>query len=107
MKKDTGKKTMLKEIKGYIGSSLRDVKEELRSEIEDGKRHTGVLVESLRSEVKLVFEQYGTVIRKLEDHDLRFDKIDLELKGMKTALFDNSHRLDDHKTRIRKLEIRG
>ena len=81
MKKDTGKKTMLKEIK---------------EELQETKRHTGVLVEGLRSEVKLVFEQYGTVIRKLEDHDLRFDKIDrkfekidlrfnyvdLELKGM-------------------------
>ena len=84
----------------------------LLEEVREVKRHAGVLYESLRSEVRLVFEQYGTVIRKLEDHDRRFDGIDrrfdgidLELKGMKTALFDNSHRLDDHKTRIRKLEM--
>jgi len=89
--------------------------------LEEIKRHVGVIVESLRSDVKLVAEQHGDIIRKLEDHDRRFDEIDrrfekidvrfncvdLELKGMKTALFDNSHRLDDHKTRIRKLEIRG
>ncbi len=126
MKKDTGKKTMLKEIKGYIDSSLKEIKgyvdlslREIKEELQETKRHTGVLVEGLRSEVKLVFEQYGTVIRKLEDHDRRFDEIDtkfdnidlrfncvdLELKGMKTALFDNSHRLDDHEKSIRKLEM--
>ena len=76
------------------------------------KRHMSVLMEDMRSQVKLVAEQYGSFIgrfdrieTKLEEHDLRFDRIDLELKGMKTALFDNSHRLNDHDTRIRKLEM--
>ena len=125
MVKDISKNAMVREIKGYIDASaqglrkeIKGVKEELRleikevreglqSETEEVKRHTGVLVEGLRSEVKLVFEQHGTVIRKLEDHDLRFDRIDLELKGMKIALFDNSHRLNDHEGRIRKLEMRN
>jgi len=49
---------------------------------------------------------------KLEEHDrrfdrvdLRFDRIDLEFSAMKTALFDTSHKVDDHETRIRKLEL--
>ena len=130
MKKGNGKKTMLKEIKGhidlslkeikgYVNSSLKEIKgyvnsslKEVKEELKETKRHTGVLVEGLRSEVKLVFEQYGTVIRKLEDHDRRFDGIDrrfdgidIELKGMKTALFDNSHRLDNHEKSIRKSEM--
>ena len=41
--------------------------------------------------MKIVAEQHGGIIRKLEEHDIRFDRIDLELKGMKVALFDNSH----------------
>jgi len=108
MGRDIKKNTMVKEIKGYIDISMQ----KLRSEIDEVKRYTGVLVEGLRSEVKLVYEQYGSLIgrfdrieTKLEEHDLRFDRIDLELKGMKIALFDNSHRLNDHEGRIRKLEM--
>ena len=97
------------------------------------KRHMSVLMEDMRSQVKLVAEQYGSFIdrfdridAKLEEHDrrfevidarfvavdsrfvamgIRFDRIDLELGAMKTALFDNSHRLTDHDARIRKLEM--
>jgi len=87
--------------------------------LEEIKRHVGVVVEGLRSEVRIIAEQYGDIMKKLKEHDRRFDEIDrrfdgvdirfngvdLELKGMKTALFDNSHRLTDHDTRIRKLEM--
>ena len=83
------------------------------------RRHMGVLVEGLRSEIRIVAEQYGSIIKKLEEHDdrfeeidrrfdkvdLRFDRMDLEFKAMKTGLFDTSHRVDDHETRIRKLEL--
>ena len=76
------------------------------------ERHMGVMVEALRSENRLVAEQHGSIMAKLEEHDrrfdrvdLRFDRIDLEFSAMKTALFDTSHRVDDHETRIRKLEL--
>ena len=100
------------EIKAYVGKELkgfrqdfgREIKEYVGKEIEEVKRHTGVLVEGLRSDVRIVAEQHGGIMRKLEEHDVRFDSIDLDLKGMKVALFDNSHRLTDHDARIRKLE---
>lgn len=90
----------------------------LLEEVREVKRHTGVLFEALRSEVKLVFEQYTSFIdrfdnidAKLEKHDRRFDgveirlgRIELNLKAMNNALFDNSHRFNDHDARIRKLE---
>ncbi len=86
----------------------------LLEEVREAKRHAGVLFESLRSEVRLVFEQYGSIVNrltkidtKLEEHDLRFDRIDFELKDMKIGLFDNSHRLNDHEGRIRKLDMRS
>jgi len=83
------------------------------------ERHMGVMVEALRSEIRLVAEQYGSIVNRLDrvdaklvEHDarfdrvdLRFDRIDLEFSAMKTALFDTSHRVDDHETRIRKLEL--
>ena len=90
-------------------------KDNMLSEI---KRHMSVLMEDMKSQVKLVAEQYGSFVNrfnridaKLEGHDRRFDgvdirlgKIELDLKGMNNALFDNSHRLNDHDARIRKLE---
>ena len=81
--------------------------------LEEIKRHVGVVVEGLRSEVRIIAEQHGDVMRKLEEHDrrfekidIRFDRVDLDLKTIKNALFDNSHRLDDHDTRIGRLEAR-
>jgi len=119
MKKD---KTMVREIKEYVGSEINGLKEYVNQKLDSGigeaKRHAGVLVEGLHSQVKLVAEQYGSFIdrfdridAKLEGHDRRFDgveirlgRIELDLKAMNNALFDNSHRLNDHDTRIRKLE---
>lgn len=88
------------------------------------KRHMGVLVEGLRSEIRVVVEQYGGIVNrmdnaenhiegvvtmldrigfKLAEHDKRFDMVDMrlgtieiDLKGVKTALFDVSHRLNRH-----------
>ncbi len=76
------------------------------------KRHMSILKEDTDWKFKLIAEQHGSIMTKLEEHDrrfdkvdLRFDRIDLEFIGMKTALFDTSHRVDDHETRIRKLEL--
>ncbi len=92
-----------------LTGSFAELERHLESRLE---RHTGVMVEALRSEIRVVAEQYGSIVKKLEEHDrrfdrvdLRFDRIDLEFSAMKTALFDTSHRVDDHETRIRKLEL--
>ena len=76
------------------------------------KRHMKVLMEDMSGQVKIVAEQHGSIIRKLEEHDARFDRMDLEfqkvhmdLKVITTGLFDTSHRVDDHEARIRKLEL--
>ena len=82
------------------------------------KRHMSVLMEDMQSQVKIIAEQnrnfinrFDRIDAKLEGHDRRFDgvdirlgRIELDLKGMNNALFDNSHRLNDHDARIRKLE---
>ncbi|MCX5687194.1 MAG: hypothetical protein NTV71_00875 [Candidatus Omnitrophica bacterium] len=96
-------------MKKNLTGSFAELERRLESRLE---RHTGVMIEALRSEIRIVAEQYGSVVKKLEEHDrrfdkidLRFDRIDLEFSAMKTALFDTSHRVDDHETRIRKLEL--
>jgi len=92
-----------------LTGSFAELERRMKSRLE---RHTGVMVEALRSEIRVVAEQYGDIVKKLEEHDrrfdrvdLRFDRIDLEFSAMKTALFNTSHRVDDHETRIRELEL--
>jgi flavorubredoxin len=92
---------------------------EIKSEF---KRHTNILMEQVHREVKIVAEGHGAIIRKLEEHDKRFDKVDAklaehdvkfaehdvkfaehdkkfaviesELNTIKMALIDTSHRVD-------------
>ena len=99
-----------------LTGSFAELERRLESRLE---RHTGVMVEALRSEIRIVAEQYGSIVNRLDsvdsklvEHDarfdkmdLRFDRIDLEFSAMKTGLFDTSHRVNDHETRIRKLEL--
>ncbi len=88
----------------------------------DTGRETRVLLEQIRSEVKTVSEQHGSIMGKLQEHDQRFEKIDgrldkIELKliahdgkfANMDARFDRLEKvvtgvMSDHETRIKKLE---
>ena len=78
---------------------------------EEFKRHTNILMEQMRHEVKTVAEGHGIIIKKLEDHDKRFNKIESELSTISMAVMDTGQRvkaiekkIDDHETRITKVE---
>jgi len=85
-------------------SEIGELRTELRDSVGELRRHMGVLVESVRSDVKIIAEQHGSIVTKLEEHDRRFDIIDIDLKAIKGALFGMSHKLDNHEVRICKLE---
>ncbi len=90
----------------------------------DAGRETRVLLEQIRSEVKTVSEQHGSIMGKLQEHDQRFEKIDgrldkIELKLIAhdgrfvnmDARFDRLEKVitgvvSDHETRIKKLEVK-
>ena len=68
------------------------------------RRHMGVLVEGLRSEVRVVAEQHGSIINRLDNIDNKLGVMELDLNAIKGALFTFSHKLDNHEVRICKLE---
>ena len=89
------------------------------------ERHTNILMEQVKHEVKTVAEGHGSIIRKLEDHDERFDKVDAklaehdkkfakvksELDTISMAVMDTNQRvkaietkIDNHEARIAKVE---
>ncbi len=95
----------------------------------NSQHETRVLLEEIRSEVKTVSEQHGSIMEKLQEHDQRFEKIQarlekIELKQIshdgkfeKIELKQISHDgkfdriekvittvMSDHETRIKKLE---
>lgn len=91
----------------------------------DAGRETRVLLEQIRSEVKTVSEQHGSIMGKLQEHDQRFEKIDgrldkIELKLIAhdgrfvnmDARFDRLEKVitgvvSDHETRIKRLEVKA
>ena len=96
-------------------TSSNDIISEIEKRFE---RHTNILMEQMKHEVKTVAEGHGFIIRKLEEHDERFDKIDAklvehdkkfvkigsELQSISAALMETSHETKDHEKRIKKLE---
>ena len=88
----------------------------LLDEIKDEfKRHTNVLMEEMRSTVKLVTEQHSSVIErldrieaKLEKHDQDLFTIKSELGTVKLAIKDVDARLEEklaeYERRLKKLE---
>ena len=52
----------------------------------DSQRQTRVLLEQIRSEVKTVSEQHGSIMEKLEGHDKQFTNIESELNTVKSDL---------------------
>ena len=85
---------------------------------EEFKRHTNILMEQIRHEIKTVAEGHGSIIRKLEEHDKRFDKVDAklmehdkkfakvesELQSISMAVMDTGHEIKEHEKRIKKIE---
>jgi len=77
----------------------------------DSERETRVLLEDIRQQVKIVAEGHGTIIKKLEGHDKKFEQIDQRFDRIETVLTDTNVRvksiekkLDNHETRITKVE---
>ncbi len=91
----------------------------------DSGRETRVLLEQIRSEVRTVSEQHGSVMEKLQEHDQRFEKIEHKLEQHDVhflhidqrfqnmdARFDRLEKvvtgvISDHETRIKRLEVKA
>ena len=72
-----------------------------KSKTTDSERETKVLLEDIRHQVKTVAEGHGAIIRKLDDHGMRLDRIEIVL----TDTNDRVKKIEkDHEARITKLE---
>jgi septal ring factor EnvC (AmiA/AmiB activator) len=84
----------------------------------DLELETRVLLEAISQQVQVVAEGHGTIIRKLDEHDKKFDVIEKQIGGLKSdveiikvAVMDTNQRvkviekkIDNHEIRITKLE---
>ncbi len=52
----------------------------------DSIRETRVLLEEMNQGIKMIGEQHGSIVKKLEEHDKRFDTMESELIIVKTGL---------------------
>ena len=108
------------------GKKSDPISKDIISEIKgDFKRHSDILMEQMRHEVKTVAEGHGSIIRKLEEHDKRFNdiderfdnidsklvehdkkfiKVESELHSISMAVMDTSHEIKEHGKRIKRVE---
>ncbi|MBU1852651.1 MAG: hypothetical protein KJ957_01235 [Candidatus Omnitrophica bacterium] len=70
----------------------------------DSGRETRVLFEKIETEIKLIGEQHSSVIRKLEEHDGRFDKIEADQYYMKVAIKELDGKVDKIDGRVDRVE---
>ena len=90
---------------------MRKINKTPKSQTTDSERETKVLLEDIHQQVKIVAEGHGSIIKKLEDHDKKFEHIDQRFDVIETVLTDTNARvksiekkLDNHETRITKIE---
>ena len=82
---------------------------------EEFRRHTNVLREDFERQVKTIGKQHGSVMKKLDEHDGRFAKIDDRLRQHDLEFVKVHSRFDkleqqigtiltDHEHRLKQLE---
>ena len=80
--------------------------------LEEIKRHNKVLMEHMEQQVKIVAEQHGSIVKKLEEHDGQFENLKGEINQLRNSMerhFDSLENtfgavLHDHEGRIKKVE---
>ena len=70
----------------------------------DTGRETWVLLEQIRSEVKTVSEQHGSIMGKLQEHDQGFEKIDGRLDKIELKLIAHDGKFANMDARFDRLE---
>jgi chromosome segregation ATPase len=67
-------------------------------------RHFDVVAEDLKDNIKIIAEQVAANTEKLQEHDLRFDKIDEKLQRHDLRLNKIEEKLQEHDSRFNKIE---
>ena len=71
---------MLLVIKDMFEKTVRDIKKEVKNEIEEVKSHVGVLVEKLEGDIQVIAEGHDTINRKIDALDQKVEDKTNELK---------------------------
>ena len=70
----------------------------------DSQRETRVLLEEIRDQVKVVAEQHGSVMNKLEEHDSKFERMEQRFDRLEMATMTNSRDIKDLKSGQERIE---
>jgi len=65
---------------------LEDIKKIIEDYKNETKRHFDIVAEDLKGEIKLLAEGVSTNTEKLQEHDIRFNRIEDTLQVMKLDL---------------------
>ena len=72
----------------------------------DRERETRVLLEDIHKDVKTLAEQHGSIMHKLEEHDQRFDGVDVKMGFMDVRLMRVESELNSVKLAVMDMDRR-
>ncbi|MBI4845854.1 MAG: hypothetical protein HY810_05210 [Candidatus Omnitrophica bacterium] len=72
----------------------------------DSERETRVLLENMNKNIGLISEQHSEVIRKLDEHDEKFERLGSELETVKMAVMENSRQIKQLDTKVNNLDTK-
>ena len=74
--------------------------EEVKNEVQDVKRHTGVLVEDLRKDVKAIAEGHSILNEKMDRLETKVDRLETKVDGLETKVDKLDTKVDGLETNM-------
>lgn len=71
----------------------------------DSERETRVLLEQIRREVKVVAQQHGDIMKKLEQHDGKFERVEQRFDRLEMAVMENNRDIKELKLQTKELKV--
>lgn len=78
--------------------------EEVKNEVQDVKRHTGIIVEDLRKDVKAIAEGHSILNEKMDRLETKVDRLDTKVDGLETKVDGLETKVDGLDTKVDGLE---
>lgn len=91
---------LLISIKNMFEASMDKIEKKFDEKVEEVKRHTGMLVEDLRKDVKAIAEGHTILNEKMDRLETKVDKLETKVDKLEM-------KVDGLETRFDKLEIKA
>ena len=95
---------MLIVIKDMFDTSISKIEKRFDEKVEEMKRHTGVLVEDLRKDFKLLAEGHGILNDKMDRLETKVDGLETNMSIVKDYVIGVDAKLNEHELILKRVK---